>query len=449
MKKTTAIKFSALLLCLCTLLSFSSCEHAHRYSDWTPAGEELHIRTCKGCETAEVASHGFDTGVITKEPTLSTEGEIVYTCTDCGYKKTECTPAKVVIELQEFETWDIHSVLQKKFLSGDPNLVNNYATGSSELSYPASRTFNWTLKCEDETVKADHYVYAISENEDMSDAVESTSRFNDYSADKGGQNLKVRTKYYWQVTAVLADGTEVKSKISTFETTGWLRNIHIDGVANARDIGGKDCTGGIIKQGLIYRTGRLHNSYDDYTTVKISNRGIQTMLGLGIKTEIDLRGKIVGDYYENGTRVDGTFKFTESVLGSSVKYYWFGATYSNTMLNGAEGKKMVKNTFAVFADENNYPLFFHCSIGTDRTGIIAILLEGVLGVDKEIIYYDYLFSNFGNIGSKRDHERWDGIMSTIECNAGTTFQEQCYSTLIKCGVSAEQIQSIKDIRIEK
>ena len=447
MKNTALRRLSALCLCLCALLSLVSCEHKHKWNDWTPVDGTNHTRTCQSCEEAEVAAHHFDDGAITKEATDVDPGTKTYTCTDCGYTRTEEIPSLIQIIPEEFDEWDIHTTLQKRFLSDDPDNVNKYATGNSEISYPAVRTFNWEVTGV-EKEQIDHYEFFISEKEDLSDAVAQTTRYNDFSVAKGGQNLKVRTVYYWQAAVVLTDGRSVKSKICSFETLDGPRNLYVDGVANVRDIGGKDCDGGILRQGLVYRCGRLHNSYSDYTTVKITKKGIETMLSWGIKTEIDLRGKISGDYKENGSRVDGSFVFDKSVLGDTVTYYNFGATYSNTMLNGSEGKKMVKDTFEVLARPESYPLCFHCSIGTDRTGIIAILIEGVCGVNKEEIYYDYLFSNFGNIGSKRDHERWDGIMSTIECNAGANFMEKCNATLLKCGVTQAQIDAVRDILIE-
>ena len=37
-------------------------------------------------------------------------------------------------------------------------------------------------------------------------------------------------------------------------------------------------------------------------------------------------------------------------------------------------------------------VFFHCQVGTDRTGTIAYLLEGILGVSKEQRFEDYELS---------------------------------------------------------
>ncbi|KAJ2356180.1 hypothetical protein GGF43_002237 [Coemansia sp. RSA 2618] len=46
----------------------------------------------------------------------------------------------------------------------------------------------------------------------------------------------------------------------------------------------------------------------------------------------------------------------------------------------------------IFADPCAYPILFHCQHGKDRTGIIAMLLLGILGVDDHIIAEDYALS---------------------------------------------------------
>ncbi|KAJ2437169.1 hypothetical protein IWW46_005451, partial [Coemansia sp. RSA 2440] len=46
----------------------------------------------------------------------------------------------------------------------------------------------------------------------------------------------------------------------------------------------------------------------------------------------------------------------------------------------------------IFADPCAYPILFHCQHGKDRTGIVAMLLLAILGVDDSIIAEDYALS---------------------------------------------------------
>lgn len=60
-------------------------------AEWSYDSEN-HWKECtaEGCdEKLELAAHTFDNGVITTKPTESSEGVKTYTCTVCGYEKTE------------------------------------------------------------------------------------------------------------------------------------------------------------------------------------------------------------------------------------------------------------------------------------------------------------------------------------------------------------------------
>ncbi len=50
---------------------------------------------------------------------------------------------------------------------------------------------------------------------------------------------------------------------------------------------------------------------------------------------------------------------------------------------------VIAGVFALLADESSYPLVFHCVTGKDRTGLIAALVLGVLGVADGDIARDY------------------------------------------------------------
>ena len=113
----------------------------------------------------------------------------------------------------------------------------------------------------------------------------------------------------------------------------------------------------------------------------------------------------------------------------------------------------VKNVFEILAKEECYPIYYHCRIGTDRTGLIAILLNGVLGVKLNDIYQDYLFSNFGKIGSKRkigtnEADDISNYINEIKRLPGDSFNEKCYNALLTIGVPKATISKIMDIYIE-
>ena len=210
------------------------------------------------------------------------------------------------------------------------------------------------------------------------------------------------------------------------------RNIYVDGITNVRDLGGwKRDNGEVVKQGLIYRSARLNENESD--EVLLSDEGRETLLSLGIKSEIDLR-KTVDN--ENGG-------ITESPIGENVNYYSIpfetGGGYLQKNLTSFPA------LFSILGEEENYPLLFHCSIGTDRTGAVSFVLLSLLGVTEDDLYRDYLFSNFGYIEGIRRKSAIDDYLMYIERYKGETRKEKVYSMLIENGVEKKDIDSFVSI----
>ena len=121
---------------------------------------------------------------------------------------------------------------------------------------------------------------------------------------------------------------------------------------------------------------------------------------------------------------------------------------SNLMFSDPDNLQNVCDVFALLADESNYPVFFHCSAGLDRTGLIAWLVNGLCGVAEEDLWRDYLFSNF----ARTKHSRSTGIKSVyvdkLKSADGKTFADQIYNYLKDTvGVPAADLDAV--IRIMK
>lgn len=50
--------------------------------------------------------------------------------------------------------------------------------------------------------------------------------------------------------------------------------------------------------------------------------------------------------------------------------------------------KLIKDIY-----QNKGTSLYHCSLGKDRAGILSVMIEEILGVDKQDIYDDYLYTN--------------------------------------------------------
>jgi len=90
----------------CTVCNATKSEtnHSHSYADVWSYNETSHYKVCQyeGCSAAsETAAHSYDDGVVTTEATETATGVKTYTCTVCGYKKTE-----TLAKLKHTHTYD-------------------------------------------------------------------------------------------------------------------------------------------------------------------------------------------------------------------------------------------------------------------------------------------------------------------------------------------------------
>ena len=329
---------------------------------------------------------------------------------------------------------DIHTEIQNEFIAFskgadyDLNNVLLIAGGTKELSLPMPIRFSWTASA----TSVIDYTLKISEYEDMSEPLV----YSIDSCEAEIYNLKIGTQYYWTVTANTAEKS-VESGVAAFATNGdYPRNVYIDGVTNCRDLGGyKTQDGKIVRQGLIYRTGRFNQSGADEAIPEVTEKGkFQALNELRLKTEIDLR------------KIGETSNITSSVLGDSVNYVSCPMEYTGGILEPNTDE--IIHVFSVLADKNNYPVFFHCHIGTDRTGMVAYLINGLLGVSQKDLYFDYLFSNFGAIGSSRGTDIIEySYVKTIDEYRGSSLNEKIENYLLDIGVPKKDIDSLKAIML--
>ncbi len=313
--------------------------------------------------------------------------------------------------------YDIHTDGQANYLAGDLDHFSLYAKGKEELSIPEAIKLEWEASGVGKVT--------VSENADYSAPIklEGEGQVDVY-------NLKIGTLYYYKIET--SDGKTIKSgKFRTADVAP--RNLYVDSVTNVRDIGGwKKTDGSMIKQGMIYRSSKL--TADKTGEQTISDKGIATMRDtLGIVTELDLRRT---DNEEQGG-------ITESVLGNGVKYISFPMQSSGNCLT--LNKELLPELFEILADESNYPLLFHCSIGTDRTGVVAFLMNALLGANEDDLYRDYLFSNFGNINGMRTNSAVKNYIKAVSSSDGNSLSEKTYNYLTSVGVDSKNIDSFLKI----
>lgn len=239
-----------------------------------------------------------------------------------------------------------------------------------------------------------------------------------------GKTLGGKT-YYNQVPGVETPFAAT-GKAGTLKPLDFLRYIQTD-AANVRDLGGWACDGGKIKYGLLYRGGYLVAA--DRTVIVDE---------LGVMHDLDLRGT-------------NEAALTASPLGDDI-YYTCAKHMAWYTLTADCWRTNLRTIFD--AVTHNEPVYFHCSAGADRTGTLACVIEGLLGVSQSDIDKDYELTCFStgtdtdNHSRRRNESEWQGLISQINAKSGDTFRDKCVSFVAELGFTAAEINAFRAAMID-
>ncbi len=174
---------------------------------------------------------------------------------------------------------------------------------------------------------------------------------------------------------------------------GPSRFIPLQGCFNFRDLGGYGTADGRhVKWRRLFRSDALdHLNPGDLNTVQEE---------LGVITVLDLRNP---EEIQQAEHKPGA--------GSTVSYHnlpYLGARRIVPPPPGADlvarlaeiyqwvirnAGSPIADSLNILAESDNLPAVFHCTAGKDRTGILASVLLGILGVDHNQIMADYNLTN--------------------------------------------------------
>ena len=337
------------------------------------------------------------------------------------------------------------------------------------------------------------YTIYIADNENFDNATSYV--VSGFTRELDIYNLLPSTTYYWKVAGDRSD----MSDTSVFKTEDLsVRLIYAEGTSNIRDLGGWNADGSFVNYGKIYRGNQL-NGYGNWGDNKLTEEGLKTFKDdLKIRTEIDLRTQNKDDANQTTNYVDATFPYYKCTIGQYTDIFealvWNalpndGNTKSDTVENKNDARRLsyatgnairnenamkrsLKTVFEVLADESNYPVYIHCNAGADRTGTVAFLINGLLGVSEADLIRDFELTSFSKVSGLRyrseikdgnfteigvmqnDYDNFvafGALIEAIKGNYGTEGKSLSYAIenflTGYIGVSHEQIESIKRIML--
>ena len=191
------------------------------------------------------------------------------------------------------------------------------------------------------------------------------------------------------------------------------QSIDLCSIQNARELGGYPASDGRrVKRGVLLRTACLN---------RISGEDIRRLTDvfhlqhiIDFRMPMELSGAedpaIDGAEYHHFNVIDlSTFPASQedqpdiaapdivsSVAMSEQIGAMDGRMYIGFLMSGT-GKKAYSDFFRVLlAADPDRAVLWHCTSGKDRTGLAAMLLLSLLGVEEEVIVADYLLTNAFN-----------------------------------------------------
>lgn len=187
------------------------------------------------------------------------------------------------------------------------------------------------------------------------------------------------------------------------------RKMDMNILANTRDLGGMiGADGRPVKKGFLIRSGQLY--YAD-------PHDLEVLKALGLKKIYDFRREIEVEEKPDPA-IDGTEYSYHPILRAKAMGISREKDSNNKMISlvqkyGGEDKEfgikhMCRIYEALVADEYSQeryskflhdvlaqkgaPVLWHCTAGKDRAGFASVLIQEILGVSREAIMADYLYT---------------------------------------------------------
>ncbi len=260
--------------------------------------------------------------------------------------------------------------------------------------------------------------------------------------------LKLGTKYWWRVIAKDGAGAEVVSDVRSFTTADVAPRMIAVPAFNFRDLGGGvNAEGRKVRQGLIYRGQSTHGRslFNDSVKTGLDELRWFYVDTLGIRTELDLRG------------VDEAREAEEKYDHIGLEKVGCRHVFHEVWPYHISHPEMVPKFAEIireFTKRENYPIYFHCAVGSDRTGTVGVMLDGILGRTDEQIYNDYELPTFNqNLARLRYCRKAAGMFGELDPETskrgGGSIAENVIAYLHEIGITDAEIGAIRDIMLEK
>ena len=195
------------------------------------------------------------------------------------------------------------------------------------------------------------------------------------------------------------------------------RLVALEAVHNFRDLGGyATADGRTTRWRTLFRADGLYR-LTAADVVLLEPLGLRTVIDLRSAPELDERGRFPVDVhpvvFHHLPIVDATWADVERPKYERDEDFLIWA-YQEMLTIGAP---RFAKAFEALAEPDALPAVFHCAAGKDRTGLLAALLLGSLGVAHDDIVADYALTVEGmarfRVWAAREWPEWSARMASM------------------------------------
>ena len=349
-------------------------------------------------------------------------------------------PVIVPLTSESLQSYSMYNDIVDQYMNEAPYSSDDYSVSyidkyvgmslqSGRTDWPQSFKLKWSI-----AEGATNLHLYISEKSDFLElALEAGLSAKDSTYMVSG--LDAGRIYYYKITATLS-GKTVALCSSAFRLSSTVKMIKFQELYNVRDMGGWTGLGGkTVKYGLLYRGSRLRRNVYESERPGVAFDEAEGVRKMGVNAELDLRR----DDVETKLNIAATYR----------RYPYKRISDAGDCLGG---KILSGDAYIVGLQQIidwlklNKIIYFSGSLGAERTGAMAFLINGLLGVNEDGLARDYELSSFtcDNLAAgqlwKRNEGNYPAMVSAIKTLDGVTLQEKIYN-YFKVGVNGTAITS--------
>ncbi len=240
------------------------------------------------------------------------------------------------------------------------------------------------------------------------------------------------------------------------QTMGQLRMIRTEGTDNMRDLGGwETASGKKVRYGLLFRGSELNSNmtiqeiaaHKDVPVDKVSSHNATANDVKLFRDQLTIRADL--DLRSDSETPEGT---KTSPLGNDITYARYPISIADTCFTTG------KYSLGLYASCFNFILnnlrsgkavYIHGAWGSDRTGAICHMLEGLLGVSRSDIDKDFEISSFAYEGKPRSNSGYANARNAVDACSGSTIQKKYFNWWnTKVGIPEADLNELINLLLE-